>query len=343
MAKTTYYDILGVAPNATEEEIKRAYRELAKEFHPDKNPGPEAEARFKEINRAYDILSDSLKRADFDKSLREETYVKATQQAAEEGVGAVPTHAPSRAEMVSALSRVAAHAFVFGIGGLAFEAFLQYLYANSVSILGILPGIFFGLFWGADANFKVESFLGYGRLGRAYTFLRTIVEACAIGYFFALLASYFDRYLNEQITWITPSIASLGVLVGATLGSDGDTIEKLRSGEGRFNLFYTALHGVAIGVVGGTVGVLLGLILTHSGMENSVFWMGFSGLMIGVVAGSIAPANLAAYASYVSASMRSVVITLAIATALLFGLLLGISAGPTIKELLRSLFHAIFG
>jgi DnaJ-class molecular chaperone len=63
-----YYDILGVKRDASDEEIKKAYRKLAREYHPDRNPGDkQAEARFKEIQDAYDILSDKTKRANFDR------------------------------------------------------------------------------------------------------------------------------------------------------------------------------------------------------------------------------------------------------------------------------------
>jgi len=62
-----YYEVLGVPRNATEDEIKKAYRKLARENHPDRNPGDKAaEQRFKEIQDAYDILSDKQKRAQFD-------------------------------------------------------------------------------------------------------------------------------------------------------------------------------------------------------------------------------------------------------------------------------------
>jgi curved DNA-binding protein len=63
-----YYQVLGVSRNASDEEIKQAYRRLARKYHPDVNPGdPKAEARFKEINEAYQVLSDKEQRAKYDR------------------------------------------------------------------------------------------------------------------------------------------------------------------------------------------------------------------------------------------------------------------------------------
>jgi DnaJ-class molecular chaperone len=68
MATQTPYEVLGVKPTATADEIRKAYRKLAKEFHPDLNPGkPAAEARFKAVAAAYDVLSDPEKRARYDR------------------------------------------------------------------------------------------------------------------------------------------------------------------------------------------------------------------------------------------------------------------------------------
>lgn len=81
---STHYDTLGVSRNSTPEELKKAYKRLCLEFHPDRNGGNDFYTeKFKEINNAYEILADAIKRAEYDLSLPDTTPVKKKEPKAE--------------------------------------------------------------------------------------------------------------------------------------------------------------------------------------------------------------------------------------------------------------------
>ena len=67
MSNRDYYEILGLQRNATDDDIKAAFRKLARQYHPDVSKEANAEEKFKEVNEAYGVLSDAEKRARYDR------------------------------------------------------------------------------------------------------------------------------------------------------------------------------------------------------------------------------------------------------------------------------------
>ena len=78
-----YYATLGVAPNASDDDIKKVYRSLAMRYHPDRNDAPGAEARFKAVTKAYELLSDPVRREEYNQSVNHRIVLDAEAEAYE--------------------------------------------------------------------------------------------------------------------------------------------------------------------------------------------------------------------------------------------------------------------
>ncbi|TSC90947.1 MAG: curved DNA-binding protein [Candidatus Berkelbacteria bacterium Licking1014_96] len=345
-----YYQILGVDENAAEIEIKRAYRRLARQFHPDVTQTEEAESLFKEINRAYDILSDSLKRSDYDQTLHpaaEAERKEAPAPGTEEAYGWQPTAQPKE-ETGSTASRVSATVVVFLLGASAIEFFLRWLFPeNLISssffyIYGLILGLAAGLIWGVDNNLDLNAILGPTVWGRLFTFLRSLVFTITLTYFLGLIGAYLDIFLYDKIFFLAPLLGLIGAVIGATIGSTGETPERLSSKEGRFELYCILLRGVEVGLIGAAIGAVLGLILLRFSYPFLIlFWGIYFGFTLGMMAGSINPPNLTAYASYISASLKNVVIFLLIMGAIILGLVIGIVFADTFKSVFGIIWESL--
>ena len=161
MANNDYYATLGVPKGASQKEVRQAYRRLARQYHPDVNPGDKAsEARFKEINAAYEVLSDPEKRKNYDK------------------YGDQWQHADQIEEMQR---RSGGRAFRFGPGGATFDV-------GNLGDLGDLGSVFQSFFGGGrprgprkggDIEHRVELTLEEAFHGASRTIQLSSQEPCA--------------------------------------------------------------------------------------------------------------------------------------------------------------------
>ena len=327
-----YYEILEVSSAASEEYIRSRYFELAKKYHPDISTSPDSHKKFMDINEAYSVLSDTLRRADYDQKL-EGVFMRQKETAKNEEKPSPPT----KKEIAEAFMNVFFFAFLGFLAGGALEFSLWLLFSKipfSFSFLqaGLLWGFVAGLFWGADYNFNVEAYLGPGYLGRSYSFLRTIFFSLSFAYLFARGFIFLSPFLPEKI--LSLSGAGFGLVFGSALGSQGEGVVMIKNKKGRFELLYVAFRGLLVGLVGLLVGFFLGLMLEISAQIEITAVASLIGFFLGIILGSINPANLSAYSSYASSGVKNALVIVIAGLSLLCGMIFSYLLHDQISQLL---------
>jgi len=112
---------------------------------------------------------------------------------------------------------------------------------------------------------------------------------------------------------------------------------KIRSKEGRFNLLYTGLRAIEVGLVGLVMGTVFGFVTQALIPGFIIFWASFLGFSLGTIVGAIAPANLAAYASYASAAVKNIIIILMVAGAALLGVIFSYIFHDQLQQFLKAI------
>jgi hypothetical protein len=338
-----YYEILGVNHYSSEDDIRKAYFKLAKEYHPDVNNSHGSEKIFKGINEAYAVLSDSLRRADYDQMLQH-NFIKEKMEKERDEAGNEDEDKPNstRMQFAAAFGRVVFSIFIGALVGALVEFIAWYLISSKSPIVlqnfypSILWGAILGLFWGADLNFDVEEFFGPGYIGRTYTFLRTFVYAISFAFLAGRFFNIFSSYFKSNIPSLLGSVS--GVIIGGSLGSQGNGIFMLKENEGRFSLFYTAVRAILIGIIVAIVAFFLGVTLEFVAGVNITIIATFVGFLLGVIFGSVSPPNLSAYASYASSAVKNSMIIIVAVLALIIGAVIAYLFHTQIDKIITRIF-----
>ena len=188
----SHYDILGINQNASQEEIKKAYFEMAKKYHPDAGDETEIQ-KFHEVAEAYKVLSDSDSRKAYDLSLEpiEEGAKKVETEPADQTARTGKRESYRDAELKEFHRNRFKKAWFRVIGFTLFVGFIGYLLATVLGGTGLwggISGLFIGFSLSINKNFNVSSFFQSDKAHKAFRMFTWLLFILGLGYFAWLIA-----------------------------------------------------------------------------------------------------------------------------------------------------------
>lgn len=330
-----YYKVLGLRQDAPEAEIHQAFRKLAIQYHPDRNPGPDAQKRFSEINEAYQVLRDASKRRTYD-ALVQSNNNQVRHASAEYKSPAYYADPARQARMRRApapwlqQTGQAGQLLIWAIVG-SVTAIIGIVARQSIegqslfSLSLMLQAIFFGVLAGLVLPTENGLLLKFkGGLKDGYHLVRAMAATLS-GVFFGSLLGFLLSFQLE-----TPYQFSIyvGMLLGAVMFGWISSVEafwaKVKLPKAYFELFFVLVRILGVSLIIAGVTYLIGVLLAGYGILTEAEIAAFYGGVVGVIFGSVSPSDLRAYARYASAYASKWVVWLIVVLAVIIGFVIGV-------------------
>ena len=347
-----YFKIMNLAETVGDEEVNKAFRQLAQQYHPDRNPSPDAQDKFKEINEAYQTLRDPQKRQQHIYDLKHETPAAQPAARAETeyrspeyirqnpAARAAPPRVstmPSWLKTMLQSMQVFLWAIVGGIGGIGLVLAERIIlgYGDLFSLSQVL----FGALLGAAAGITLppENMLQMrlrARFKDGYHLLRAVISCLAGIYFGGLVGmlAWFQFDLNPDLAVYGGMI--IGEILFGLIAAEEAFWTKLRLPKAYFELLFVLIRMVGVGLGMGAIAYLIGRMLIDFEVTTSAFDVFYYGILLGVVFGSVAPSDLLAYSRYASAYASKWIVWVFVLVALSVGVVLGTVFNESIRSAL---------
>ena len=357
MANKNFYEILGLKKTASEANIKIAYRDLAKKYHPDVNNASDAAKKFKEGHKAYAILSNLYERKLYDDSLISNKIPKdifaepKTSTAAAQAAYASPekTKEEQRKQdtirkyrkqlIVKAIIKIILNALAGALGGYGIISFLQIFKEGAFAINwfsifqfgGILSGLILGFIWSIDRYFKIETFIPKQKYRMFFRHFRTATFALATAYIFSFFWRSFTPFSLEHKPVITEIVFGFLFLISVTFASDGEMRNRIKTGK-ILEILVIFWHNLLIGLCGAFLGTIIGAIFYLVQPGFTIFHISATlGFIFALLIGAVAPKDLELIAQKINQFTRTFIYGILILVAFAVGIGAGFMLSGFIK------------